>query len=86
MRQLRRVYALCLLLIVPLYAAPQKKPLKTESSVGAQIRALINQPQMASALWGIDVADLESGKTIYSLNQDHLFLPASNVKLLTTAA
>ena len=41
---------------------------------------------MASALWGIDVVDLATGRTIYSLNPDHLFLPASNVKLLTTAA
>lgn len=41
---------------------------------------------MSSAHWGIDVVDLESGKVIYSLNPDHLFLPASNVKLLTTAA
>jgi len=41
---------------------------------------------MASAEWGIDVLDLESGKVLYSLNPDHLFVPASNVKLLTTAA
>lgn len=41
---------------------------------------------MASAHWGIDVLDLTSGKVIFSLNPDHLFLPASNVKLLTTAA
>ncbi|HEY6347948.1 MAG TPA: D-alanyl-D-alanine carboxypeptidase/D-alanyl-D-alanine-endopeptidase [Candidatus Angelobacter sp.] len=86
MHQRRVLYALCLLLIVPLHAASPQKPVRTEPSLGAQIRAIINQPQMASALWGIDVVDLESGKTIYSLNPDHLFLPASNVKLLTTAA
>ena len=86
MHQPRVLYALCLLLIVPLHAASPQKPVKTEPNLGAQIRAITNQPQMASALWGIDVVDLESGKVIYSLNPDHLFLPASNVKLLTTAA
>src|SRR5262249_8290092 len=40
----------------------------------------------ARALWGIDVVDLASGKTVYSLNPDHLFVPASNTKLFTTAA
>jgi len=54
--------------------------------VAAQIEAIIHQPQMASAHWGIDVLDPTSGKVIYSLNPDHLFLPASNTKLLTTAA
>src|SRR5215469_15166418 len=86
MRQSRVLYALCLLLIVSVQAAPQRKPVRTESSLGPQIRAVINQLQMSSAHWGIDVVDLESGKAIYSLNPDHLFLPASNVKLLTTAA
>lgn len=86
MRPSRVLYALCLLLIVPVQAAPQRKPVRTESSLGPQIRAVINQPQMSSAEWGIDAVDLESGKVIYSLNPDHLFLPASNVKLLTTAA
>ena len=82
----RVLCAFCLLFVIPLHAAPQKRPARTDSNLGAQIRAVINQPQMASALWGIDVVDLESGQTIYSLNPDHLFLPASNVKLFTTAA
>lgn len=86
MLQRRLLYALCLLWIIPLHAASPQKPVRSESSIAAQIKAIINQPQMASALWGIDVLDLTTGKTIYSLNPEHLFLPASNVKLLTTAA
>ena len=35
---------------------------------------------------GIEVVDLASGKTLYSLNADKLFIPASNTKLFTTAA
>lgn len=84
MRQLRVLCALCLFVILPAQAAPPKKTSKPVLT--AQIEAIIHQPQMASAHWGIDVLDLTSGKVIYSLDSDHLFLPASNVKLLTTAA
>jgi serine-type D-Ala-D-Ala carboxypeptidase/endopeptidase (penicillin-binding protein 4) len=34
---------------------------------------------------GIHVVDLASGKTVYRHNEDRLFLPASNLKLFTTA-
>ncbi len=84
MRQLRVLCALCWLLVLPAQAAPRKKAAKP--SLAAQIQAVIHQPQMASAHWGIDVLDVTTGKVIFSLNPDHLFVPASNVKLLTTAA
>jgi D-alanyl-D-alanine carboxypeptidase/D-alanyl-D-alanine-endopeptidase (penicillin-binding protein 4) len=88
MRQLRVPCAplLLVLLALTLHAAPPKKPVKNQSLLQAQIEAIIHQPGMASAHWGIDVFDVQTGKAIYSLNPDHLFLPASNVKLLTTAA
>src|ERR1700689_4282635 len=34
---------------------------------------------------GIHVVDLANGKTVYRRNEDKLFLPASNMKLFTTA-
>lgn len=63
--------------------APAKKP-KTKPLV-EQITAILSQPELARAHWGIDIMDLETGKAIYSLNPAQLFLPASNAKLLTTA-
>src|SRR5215471_18882436 len=35
--------------------------------------------------WGLLVVDAGSGTTLYEKNADHYFLPASNMKLLTTA-
>ena len=37
------------------------------------------------AFWGIQVVDLATGKSVYELNPDHFFVPASNTKLFTTA-
>jgi serine-type D-Ala-D-Ala carboxypeptidase/endopeptidase (penicillin-binding protein 4) len=51
-----------------------------------QIKTILSQPELARAHWGIEVADLPGGNVIFELNQDQLFLPASNAKLFTTAA
>jgi serine-type D-Ala-D-Ala carboxypeptidase/endopeptidase (penicillin-binding protein 4) len=63
---------------------PKKSPPK--QTLAEQINAILAQSQFARAHWGIEVADRESGKVLYSLNPDQLFLPASNAKLFTTAA
>jgi D-alanyl-D-alanine carboxypeptidase/D-alanyl-D-alanine-endopeptidase (penicillin-binding protein 4) len=71
-----------LLLQVVGFAADQ--PAKKD--LAKQIQAIIRQPGFSRAHWGIDVVDLETGKAIFALNPDHLFLPASNAKLLATSA
>jgi D-alanyl-D-alanine carboxypeptidase/D-alanyl-D-alanine-endopeptidase (penicillin-binding protein 4) len=85
MRQSRALCALWLFLALSLQAAtPRKKP--AASGLAARIDAVIQQPRMNAAEWGIDIVDLETGKVVYSHNPDHLFLPASNAKLVTTSA
>jgi D-alanyl-D-alanine carboxypeptidase/D-alanyl-D-alanine-endopeptidase (penicillin-binding protein 4) len=50
------------------------------------IRALIDaSPAARTAFWGIQIVDLATGKTLYELNPDRFFVPASNTKLFTTA-
>jgi D-alanyl-D-alanine carboxypeptidase/D-alanyl-D-alanine-endopeptidase (penicillin-binding protein 4) len=36
--------------------------------------------------WGVQVVDLETAKLLYQRDGDHLFIPASNMKMFTTAA
>ncbi len=48
-------------------------------------RLLATTPGARTAFWGIQVVDASTGKTLYELNADHFFVPASNTKLFTTA-
>ena len=88
MRQLRVLCAVLLLAShLSAFSAPRPRARKKpKPDLAAQIEAIIDQPQMSSAEWGIDAIDLESGKVLYSINPNHLFLPASNAKLLSTSA
>jgi len=81
----RAFFALTLLLSLQSFAVPAKKT-APKRALAEQINAILSQPQLARAHWGIDMVELRSGRVLYSLNQDQLFLPASNAKLFTTAA
>ncbi|MBI3210849.1 MAG: D-alanyl-D-alanine carboxypeptidase/D-alanyl-D-alanine-endopeptidase [Candidatus Solibacter usitatus] len=56
---------------------------------GAQTKkvldALLTTKEARSAHWGIHVVHLKTGKTIYQVNAEEHFTPASNTKLFTTA-
>ncbi|NNF57651.1 MAG: D-alanyl-D-alanine carboxypeptidase/D-alanyl-D-alanine-endopeptidase [Rhodothermaceae bacterium] len=69
--------------IRPLLADDQPTPL--EAQTRAAIEAILNEPTLPSAIWGIDVFDLTTGRSIYRTNSDKNLIPASNLKLFTTA-
>lgn len=56
------------------------------ANLAQEIQKITTRPLLAKARWGIAVDILSTGKTLYSREKDKYFIPASNVKLLTTAA
>jgi serine-type D-Ala-D-Ala carboxypeptidase/endopeptidase (penicillin-binding protein 4) len=56
------------------------------ASLADRIQAMLaGSPGANSAFWGIQAVDLSTGKTLYQLNANRFFVPASNTKLFTTA-
>jgi D-alanyl-D-alanine carboxypeptidase/D-alanyl-D-alanine-endopeptidase (penicillin-binding protein 4) len=84
-RSARVLCALALALSLQLSAIGAKKP-APKKDLAKEISALLDQPPLDRAHWGIDAVDLETGKVLFSQNPSQLFLPASNTKLFTTAA
>jgi D-alanyl-D-alanine carboxypeptidase/D-alanyl-D-alanine-endopeptidase (penicillin-binding protein 4) len=56
------------------------------ADLGAKVDAIANRPEFSRSRWGILIQPLSSTTTIYSRDAQKYFIPASNVKLLTTAA
>ncbi|OPY66775.1 MAG: D-alanyl-D-alanine carboxypeptidase DacC precursor [Syntrophorhabdaceae bacterium PtaU1.Bin034] len=74
----------------PAYAStPSSTPPAAEAAKRGQheieLADIVDNPKAANAIWGISIKSLATGKTLFSRNEDKLFVPASNMKLFTTA-
>ena len=47
---------------------------------------LFSDPNFSNAQWGVVIQSLETGEYFYKRNENKLFIPASDLKLFTTAA
>ncbi|MBE9011533.1 D-alanyl-D-alanine carboxypeptidase [Pseudanabaenaceae cyanobacterium LEGE 13415] len=56
------------------------------SDLASRIDRIIQQPRFRSARWGIVIKPIETSSILYQHNPNLSLIPASNVKLLTTAA
>lgn len=56
-----------------------------QTSLETQINSILDQSKFAPAQWGIRIVTLDN-RVVYERNADKLFMPASNMKLYTTAA
>jgi len=63
---------------------PQDSAQDSAQGLDRQIAAVLTQPAVSRAHWGVKVTALD-GTPIYSLNEAQFFQPASNTKLFTTA-
>jgi D-alanyl-D-alanine carboxypeptidase/D-alanyl-D-alanine-endopeptidase (penicillin-binding protein 4) len=55
------------------------------ATLAGAIEEILSTPAARRSFWGIHVTDIGSGRVVYALNSEKLFVPASNQKLLSTA-
>jgi serine-type D-Ala-D-Ala carboxypeptidase/endopeptidase (penicillin-binding protein 4) len=56
------------------------------TSLPQAVHSILNRSYVAQRGWGVLITSLDQGTVLYSHNADHPFIPASNTKILTTAA
>jgi D-alanyl-D-alanine carboxypeptidase/D-alanyl-D-alanine-endopeptidase (penicillin-binding protein 4) len=63
--------------------APPKSGVK---ALRADLSSYFGDPAFRNAVWGVLVKSLATGETLFSLNPGTFLMPASNMKVVTTAA
>jgi serine-type D-Ala-D-Ala carboxypeptidase/endopeptidase (penicillin-binding protein 4) len=66
-------------------SAPPALPAVCQNQLATEIDRIIDRPELRRYRWGIVVRDLNGTTQLYNRDGDRLFIPASNVKLITTA-
>ena len=67
-------------------AHPSPAAASPRAALRYTIDSMVRQPQFRDAHFGVLIVDPERGDTLYSLNAGKLFMPASNMKIVTGAA
>jgi D-alanyl-D-alanine carboxypeptidase/D-alanyl-D-alanine-endopeptidase (penicillin-binding protein 4) len=55
-------------------------------SLDQRIDQILHTSDARRGFWGIEAVELPSGRLLYRRNAQHLYIPASNMKMFTTAA
>lgn len=66
-------------------ATTPAKNRKDVARFAAKLESILAEQHAQKVFWGILVVDRDSGETLYELNADRFFTPASNAKIFTTS-
>lgn len=69
----------------PVIPPPSPLPAICVNQFSTAINNIIDRPELRRYRWGIVIQSLGSTNQLYNRDGDRLFIPASNVKLITTA-
>lgn len=79
--QTTRRFLFAVLLVI--YSFACRAHAQGADTLESRIQKVMARPEFAHSNFGIEFYDLDTGKAVYSLNADKLFVPASTTKLLT---
>ena len=70
--------------LVPSFISAQE-PVGSTSQFASIMNGVLAHPCLSNRDFGVKIYSLDRNETLYSVNSDKSFIPASNMKLLTTA-
>src|SRR3984893_11290328 len=56
---------------------------QSEATLEQRIKKIMDRPEFAHSRFGVEFYSIDSGKSVYELNSQQLFVPGSTTKLLT---
>lgn len=88
-RQIKTYFLLAFALFASFSCTQKPALLKSTSpleNLRLELEQIFTEPDFVNASWGVAVQSLDNGQYLYLRDADKRFLPASNMKLLTTSA
>lgn len=56
---------------------------QSEATLEQRIKKIMDRPEFAHSRFGVEFYSIDTGKSVYELNSQQLFVPGSTTKLLT---
>ncbi|HEY0025791.1 MAG TPA: D-alanyl-D-alanine carboxypeptidase/D-alanyl-D-alanine-endopeptidase [Longimicrobium sp.] len=66
--------------------AASSTAVRAQTPIAAALDSIFDDALFANAHWGVLVKSLRTGETVYARNAGRMFVPASNMKIVTAAA
>lgn len=80
------IITFCAVLVLAVSAVAVGESVSRKETLARRIDSILAQANADEATWAVEVVSLDTGETLYAKNARALLVPASNMKLFTTAA